>query len=449
MIILLSKGINKIKTGTAVCQGEGIDGWSWQWYSYRARLTLRTAMTINDQHAQIVANRQEYGRYYDFLQFPTPEQAMVATTERADLLAWLREHAVLGCHDTKVDCHRLSPGCQTCASGGWSCLFINGRCNASCFYCPTPQDETGDPLTNGIPFASPDDYAEYVARFGFTGASISGGEPLLTIDRTLAYLSAVRRRCGDAIHLWLYTNGILLTREIALELRAAGLDEIRFDIGATNYQLTKLRLAVGIMPTVTVEIPLVPEDEALLEKSLTEMVAAGVQHLNLHQLRLTPHNFRHLASRPYTFIHGEKVTVLESELAALRLVRFGVEQGIDLPINYCSFPYKRRFQHAAARRRGIPFILADRETVTTAGYVRRLATGTVQYFEAVTVAGGSTPQSAISIQLPSGRRIVVEKRPVSPPLAVDPHLFTSSGSVSLPQNLLPFEVIPTGLADFF
>ena len=394
-----------------------------------------------DDHrdALIAGNRLEYGRHYDFLEFITPERAAAADTERAELLAWLRLHAEFGCHDTKVDSRRLSPGCQTCAAGGWSCLFINGRCNASCFYCPTSQDDTGDPLTNGIPFATADDYAEYVARFGFTGASISGGEPLLTPERTLAYIDAVRRRCGDSVHIWMYTNGTLLTADLARQLHAAGLGEIRFDIGATNYDLSRLKLAVGIIETVTVEIPTVPEEEGVLRTKMAEMAAAGVQHLNLHQLRLTPYNLRHLAGREHTFMHGESVTVLESELAALRLVRYGIEQGIDLPVNYCSFPYKRRFQHAAARRRGIPFVLTAFETVTEAGYLRTVDAGGTRYFEAVTQAGGGVDSGGVEIRLPSGRRVVVNKRAVSENLT--PELLADGRD--------RFERIAHGLAGYF
>ena len=408
-------------------------------------------MSIDDQKNVLMAgNRREYGRHYDFLEFPTPEQALAAHAERDELLAWLRLNAEFGCSDTKVDCRRLSPGCQTCANGGWSCLFINGRCNASCFYCPTSQDDTGDPLTNGIPFATPEDYAEYVALFGFTGASISGGEPLLTLDRTLAYIDALRRRCGDTVHIWMYTNGTLLTREIAGDLRSAGLGEIRFDIGATDYNLTKLKLAVGVIPTVTVEIPTVPEEESLLRGKLVEMAAAGVQHLNLHQLRLTPYNARHLANRAYTFVHGENVTVLESELTALRLVRHAIEQGIDLPVNYCSFPFKRRFQHAAARRRGIPFVRAEHETVTETGYLRSPGAGILQYFEAVTLPGGSQRQPVVEIPLPSGRRIVVERRPVSGVLPIEKALLGDLPlHPPLPEELQHLETITAGLAEYF
>jgi uncharacterized protein len=408
-------------------------------------------MTRNERHqALIAANRQEYGRDYDFLDFCTFERAANALAERDELLAWLRENAGFGCCDTKIDSRRLSPGCRICAEGAWSCLFINGRCNASCFYCPAPQDQTDGPMSNGIPFATPEDYAEYMALFGFTGASISGGEPLLTLDRTLAYIAAVRRRCKGAVHLWMYTNGILLTRDIVSALGDAGLAEIRFDIGATNYNLTKLGLAVGVIPTVTVEIPAVPEEEELLREKLVEMAAAGVQHLNLHQMRLTPHNLRQLASRAYTFIHGEKVTVLESELTALRLVRYGIEQNIDLPVNYCSFPYKRRFQHAAARRRGLPYIQGEHDTVTDVGYLRVLSVGHVQYFEAVMLPDGSSPRTAISITLPSGRRITVEKRPVSPLIPVSASFFREfSPLTTVPEILATYERVPFGLADYF
>lgn len=408
-------------------------------------------MTKTDlQNELITGNRREYGRQYDFLRFPSIEEADAATSARDALLNWLRANAEFGCSDTKVDCRNLSPGCRACAVGGWSCLFINGRCNASCFYCPAPQDENGEPLTNGIPFATSADYAEYVALFGFSGVSISGGEPLLTLDRTIAYLRAVRQRCGAAVHLWMYTNGTLLTGDVADELRAAGLDEIRFDIGATNYDLSRLSHAVDVIPTVTVEIPTVPEEEALLRSKLAEMAAAGVQHLNLHQLRLTPHNFRHLAGRDYTFIHGEKVTVLESELTALRLVKHAINEGIDLAVNYCSFPYKRRFQHAAARRRGIPLIAAGNETVTQAGYLRTLSSGYVQYFEAVILPGGNHQQPVVELPLPSGRRISIAKRPVSPLIPVDATLFADpAGQSDLPDALHQFERIDAGLADYF
>jgi len=401
------------------------------------------------QQQQIESNRREYGRLYDLLTFADPERLAAAGAERKELLEWLERHACFGYAGTKVDCSSLSPGCRCCGDGGWSCLFVNGRCNGRCFYCPTAQDDDGPPVTNGLAFSTPEDYAAYVAALGFSGVSISGGEPLLTPDLTLAYLNAVRTRCGDDVHLWLYTNGTLLTDDLCNRLRDAGLNEIRIDLGAVRYNLKKLRLAVGCISTVTVEIPAVPEDEELLKRKMVEMADAGVNHLNLHQMRLTPYNFGPLTERGYTFLHGEKVTVLESELTALRTVRFGLEQGIPLPVNYCSFPYKRRFQHAAARRRAALTVCVFGETVTEPGYLRTLSATGVRYCEAVLLQNPSYRFPFEKIVLETGRALYLERRPLTPEMGLSEAELTALGAGQPPERVARFERIESGLAHYF
>ncbi|HEX2770374.1 MAG TPA: radical SAM protein [Geobacteraceae bacterium] len=401
------------------------------------------------QQRLIESNRREYGRLYDLLTFAGPEQLAAAGAERKELLHWLDQRACFGYAGTKVDCSGLSPGCRRCGDGGWSCLFINGRCNGRCFYCPTAQDDDGPPVTNGLAFTSPEDYAAYVAALGFSGISVSGGEPLMTPDLTLAYLSAIRKRCGDDVHLWLYTNGTLLTPDLCSRLRDAGLDEIRFDLGAVRYQLKKLRLAVGCIPTVTVEIPAVPEDEELLKRKMDEMAETGVNHLNLHQMRLTPYNFGPLTERSYTFLHGEKVTVLESELCALRMVRFGLAQGIPLPVNYCSFPYKRRFQHAAARRRAALTVCVSGEVVTEPGYLRTLTATGVRYCEAVLLQNPSYRYPFDKIVLETGRALYLERRPLTTELELSDAERTALEAGQPPERVACFERIERGLAEYF
>jgi pyruvate formate-lyase activating enzyme-like uncharacterized protein len=406
-------------------------------------------MNESIQQRHIESNRLEYGLKYDLLTFADPEQLSAAVAERKELLQWLERRARFGYAGTKVDCNGLSPGCRCCGDGGWSCLFVNGRCNGHCFYCPTAQDDDGPPVTNGLAFTTPEDYAAYVAALGFSGVSISGGEPLMTPELTLAYLSAVRRRCGDDVHLWLYTNGTLLTADLCRRLRDAGLDEIRFDLGAVRYHLKKLRLAVGCIPTVTVEIPAVPEDEDLLKRKMVEMAEAGVKHLNLHQMRLTPYNLGPLTERGYTFIHGEKVTLLESELCALRMVRFGLEQAIPLPVNYCSFPYKRRFQHAAARRRAALTVCSPGEVVTEPGYLRTLSATGVSYCEAALLQNPSYRHPFEKIVLETGRALYLERRPLTPDQELSETERTALEDGRPPERLERFERIERGLAEYF
>ena len=410
---------------------------------------LSSDLVSSIQKKHIDSNRREYGPRYDLLTFASPVQLAAAASERVELLQLLEQKACFGYAGTKVDCSALSPGCRCCGDGGWSCLFVNGRCNGHCFYCPTAQDDDGPPVTNGLAFTRPEDYAAYVAALGFSGVSISGGEPLLTPDLTMAYVDAVRKRCGDDVHLWLYTNGTMLTADLCSRLRDVGLNEIRFDLGAVRYNLKKLCLAVGCIPTVTVEIPAVPEDENLLRLKMVEMVEAGVNHLNLHQMRLTPHNLIPLTERGYVFIHGEKVTSLESELCALRTIRFGLEQGIRLPVNYCSFPYKRRFQHAAARRRAALTVCTPDEVVTESGYLRTLSQAGVRYCEAVLLQNPSYHHPFEKIVLETGHALYLERRPRTALLKLSAAEQSALESGQPPEQLVMFERIESGLAEYF
>jgi pyruvate formate-lyase activating enzyme-like uncharacterized protein len=327
----------------------------------------------SNRQKNIENNRLEYGEAYDTLTFIGVEQAREAEKNRGEIVDALAGNVTWGFNRTKLNCQNLSNGCRLCGEGTWSCLFINGICNARCFYCPTEQPSKSEPMTNGIPFGTPRDYVDYMRLFKFRGASISGGEPLLTFQRTFRYISEIKKAFGDNIYLWLYTNGILADRENLSKLKAAGLDEIRFDLSACRYQLDKVKIAVDIIPMVTVEIPAIPEDEVLLKTVIERIQHLGVAHLNLHQLRCTPYNRKNLVQRGYTFLHGPKVTVLESELCALRTIRFVYENNIELPINYCSFVYKDRYQRAGLRRRLAPFYLKPYETITETGMIRKLS----------------------------------------------------------------------------
>ncbi len=329
-------------------------------------------LSVKQREKMLAANQKEFGERYQNLNFPDGPAMQVADRKRLEYLAELQLTVVSGLLGTKLDTRRLSPGCRICTEGGWSCLFVSGKCNCHCFYCPTSQDEVGVPTSNSVEFAQPADYVAYLERFGFTGASISGGEPLLTLERSLSFVRAIKHRFGSAMHVWLYTNGTLATVDILTQLRDAGLDEIRFDIGATDYNLKPLQRAVGLFPTVTVEIPAIPEEKERMKGLLGELRDKGVQHLNLHQLRLTSFNFDKLQARNYRYIHGEKVTALDSELAALEILLHSIRENIDLPINYCSFPYKHRFQGRASRRHNASFVLKGFEAMTENGFIRTL-----------------------------------------------------------------------------
>ncbi|MBN1904512.1 MAG: radical SAM protein [Deltaproteobacteria bacterium] len=317
--------------------------------------------------------QKKYNEEYSNFKWVTDNEAQEAETVRAEIVASLRDQLLSAYSNTKPYYMDLSPGCRHCGEGTWSCLFINGRCNGNCFFCPSEQDETGEPVTNTLLFTNPEDYLDYIEKLGIKGVSISGGEPLLTIDRSVKFLSAVTARFGDGIHKWLYTNGILITEEILGRLKDAGLNEIRFNLVAQGYKLDKIRIASGYIDIVTVEIPAIPEDYERLCTLLPQLVESGVKYLNLHQLRCTPYNFNKFRERGYTFLHGPDATVLESELTALNIIKSAADSGIKLPINYCSYVYRNNFQRIRARERVAPYMVKPFEEITSAGMIRTIS----------------------------------------------------------------------------
>ena len=92
------------------------------------------ALSAKQREKILTQNQREFGEQYLSLVFPDSLALKVANQKRFDYLTELQETAVFGAAGTKLNMHRLSPGCRICTEGGWSCLFINGKCNCRCFY---------------------------------------------------------------------------------------------------------------------------------------------------------------------------------------------------------------------------------------------------------------------------------------------------------------------------
>jgi pyruvate formate-lyase activating enzyme-like uncharacterized protein len=382
---------------------------------------------------------------------------------------------------TKPWVNSLSPGCKLCGEGQWSCLFITGICNARCFYCPASQDRDETPQTQRLLFEDPEAYAHYINWFGFKGVSFSGGEPLMVFDRVVQAIETVRRLCPPDVYIWMYTNGILGSEAKFRKLALAGIDEIRFDLGATNYHLGVLHGAAECIRNVTVEIPAVPEDVERLKGLLPRLCELGVTRLNLHQLRLTSYNAEKLLQHAYTYLHGEQPTVLESDLAAFELMAFVVKQRLSMGVNYCNFQFKNRFQKAGFRRKMATRLAEAKEEITGNGFLRRIIAETAGVESEVALGAlASLPELPEQIVLhykgrvltnmgpsPSKRHHTIESidYPIDDGLAVEPillrgglvadylEMMTHDGS-DIPGRQVLFqawqrEFIETGMGDYF
>lgn len=322
-----------------------------------------------------IQDTQEFtGWAYQEMKWLAEKEAKKANRKRNELLRSISGNLNSKYLGNKIHSGKLSPGCVTCGQGTWSCLYIGSLCTANCFFCPQDRKikKNQPPVESGLLFDNPEDYVDYLVKFKFRGVGFSGGEPLLMFEKLLSYIRKIRERLDKKIYLWVYTNGDLVDRNKLNILKEAGLNEIRFNIAARKYDLKAVKLSTGIIDTVTVEIPAIPEDYEIVKKCLPRMQAMGVAHLNLHQLSASRYCYQNFINRKYTFLHQPEIPVLESEMTALRLIKYALHNKVGLPINFCSVIYKHRMQKKGYRERLQPFVKEGHEGLTESGFIRKL-----------------------------------------------------------------------------
>ena len=235
---------------------------------------------------------------------------------------------------------RLPPGCRSCVAGKGTNLYVTGLCTRDCFFCFNQKPRKDETVVHGIPIDDPSEAPAIVARYGLRSVGLSGGEPLIRPQRVLALLTALKAM-PDPPRVELYTNGDLADVDVLRRLRNAGLDAIRFDLAARDYDLVPVRRALRILKEVVVEIPVVPEHKEKLERMVLEIDALGVPFLNIHELFLCAENRVRVVGEGHIPLEAESRHLLwrptaESGIAALELLLFALERTKTLSVYYCS-----------------------------------------------------------------------------------------------------------------
>ncbi|MBW2971827.1 4Fe-4S cluster-binding domain-containing protein, partial [Candidatus Woesearchaeota archaeon] len=109
----------------------------------------------------------------------------------------------------------LTTGCQHCVRGEKLVLFVTGLCPRHCSYCPISDLKHQHDVTyaNEWPTADIKDIIEEATLTDAKGAGFTGGDPLVKLARTAAFIKALKRRFGKKFHIHLYTSFDLATPE--------------------------------------------------------------------------------------------------------------------------------------------------------------------------------------------------------------------------------------------
>ncbi len=219
-------------------------------------------------------------------------------------------------------------------------LFITGVCGKNCFYCPVSDErrEKDVIFANETRVVKDKDVIEVAVTMDALGTSITGGEPLLRLDRVIHYIKLLKNRFGPSHHVHLYT-ALAPNMGVLESLRSAGLDEIRFhpppqvwkNIGGTFYR-SSIAWAHGLGMSAGIEIPSIASDFSAILRLLDDVDG----FLNLNELEFSETNEEEMKKRGYAVAGDESYAAAGSREVAEAL--------IGKKVHFCSSRFKDAVQ---------------------------------------------------------------------------------------------------------
>lgn len=240
--------------------------------------------------------------------------------------------------------NKFAKGCRSCLLGtGLSAIRKTNKCNIECKFCYNYGElEDISPVGEGMweiggtKFYEKDIDLLLSIHQKPTGISYVYLEPFMEIEK---YYSVIKKFSNAQIHQHLYTNGILATEETLKALGEAGLDEIRFNLGASKCSdkvIENIGIAKKYIKDVGIETPMTPEFfEAFLKKKQA-ILATKVDFINCAELHLNENNIgNYYGENMYISRHGYISPIWSRELT-LKFMKIAEEEKWDLVVHDCS-----------------------------------------------------------------------------------------------------------------
>lgn len=235
-------------------------------------------------------------------------------------------------------------GCRSCLLGtGLSAVRKTNRCNIQCPFCynygeldAIPPIGEGMWEIGGTKFYETDLELLLSVSNRPTGIAYVYLEPFMEIEK---YYGVIRKFHDAGIHQHLYTNGLLATEETLRALGESGLDELRFNLGASNCAdrvIENMAIARKHIPYVGIETPMTPRFfKTFLEKK-EQIFATGLDYINCAELHLNANNLgNYLGEKMYMARQGYLSPIWSRDLT-LQLMKQADEENWPVLLHDCS-----------------------------------------------------------------------------------------------------------------
>lgn len=239
-------------------------------------------------------------------------------------------------------------------------LFLTGECGRSCWYCPLSVERKGRDVmfANDRPVTTESDILDEIRKMDALGTSVTGGEPLLRMDRLLPVLGMIREACGAAHHIHLYTG--LAPDAGTLRALSGLVNEIRLHPPPESWStlpgsryMDSIRIAKALGFSAGLEVPGLEGVGAL------QSVIGEIDFLNINELEWGETNADGMRSRGYTPLDRVQNAIRGSKDWASEICR-------NRKVNWCPSRYKdsvqlrkRLLRIAYRTRRGFEDITED------------------------------------------------------------------------------------------
>lgn len=242
------------------------------------------------------------------------------------------------------DAKRFPKGCGSCLMGtGLTAVRKTNRCNMRCPFCyDFGQLDCQEPVgegyweIGGTRFRAED--IDLLLSMGKkpTGISYVYLEPFMEIE---VYEDIIRRFHAAGIHQHMYTNGTLATEENLRMLGQAGLDELRFNLGASGCAdkvIAAMAIAKRFIPYVGIETPMTPAFYQTFLEKREAIFATGIDYMNCAELHLNANNLGNYEGEPMYMTRLGYLSPTWSRELTLKLMRGCAQEDWPLLIHDCS-----------------------------------------------------------------------------------------------------------------
>lgn len=276
---------------------------------------------------------------------------------------------------TKFDSYKLGKlpkGCKLCVKGEKAVIFVTGKCSRGCKFCPLSnlRKNANISYANEKPIKTKEDLINEIHLSNAKGCSLTGGDPLLDLERTISFAKILKKEFGKKFHIHIYLSTKLVNKA-NLRILCEYIDEVRFhpDLDKPfKQEIEKISLAKEFWKkkNIGIELPMFPDKKIKIFKFVKE-VAPFISFVNLNELESGEFSEKFMTRR-YK-MNSDGYTIKNSIKSGQDVLKKIQKEKLNLKVHLCTARLKNWHQYRNRLR-----------NYARPAFVKRTNEGTSLYF---------------------------------------------------------------------